>query len=145
MIIEKLVDSEAQGRTNVAPAKLPWDLLRQLISEMYGGKVDDEGDRQILDRLVEQVFSVTAFEDEHRLARGPGEGQDLHVPSGRTMQDFSAWVSRLPEREPPTYLGLPLDAEKLLLVGRGRRMIGDVERISDLLDEEEQLAATATQ
>ena len=57
------------------------------------------------------------------------------------MQDFSAWVSKLPEREPPTYLGLPSDAEKLLLVGQGQRMIADVERLSDLLDEE-QLAAS---
>lgn len=56
------------------------------------------------------------------------------------MKDFGKWVEGLPEREPPTYLGLPADAEKLLLVGRGREVVADVERIADLLDEEEQLA-----
>ncbi len=109
---------------------------------MYGGKIDHEGDFELLRQLVSKVLDAAAFEDEHRLAEG-GEGDEgLTGPNGRTMQEFSNWVAKLPEREPPTYLGLPPDAEKLLLVGQGQRMIADLERISDLLDEEEQLAAS---
>jgi dynein heavy chain 1, cytosolic len=127
----------------VPPAKLPWDLLRMLITEMYGGKIDDEGDFELLGQLVGKVLDSAAFEDDHRLAQGGQGDEGLTVPTGRTIQDFSAWVFTLPEREPPTYLGLPPDAEKLLLLGQGQRMIADVESISDLLDEEEQLAACA--
>lgn len=113
-----------------------------LITEMYGGKIDDEDDFELLRQLVSKVFDATAFENEHQLVQA-GEGDaGLVVPDGRTMQDFSAWVAKLPEREPPTYLGLPLDAEKVLLVGQGQSMAADVERISDLLDEEEQLASS---
>jgi dynein heavy chain 1, cytosolic len=127
----------------VPPAKLPWDLLRTLITEMYGGKIDDEDDFELLRQLVSNVLDSAAFEVDHRLAHG-GEGDEgLTVPSGRTTEDFSVWVAKLPEREPPVYLGLPPDAEKVLLVGQGQRMTADVERISDLLDEEEQLAAGA--
>lgn len=125
------------------PAKLPWDLLRALITEMYGGKIDDDGDFERLRQLVSSILDPAAFENDHQLAEGVDGNECLVVPSGRTIQDFSAWVTKLPEREPPTYLGLPADAEKLLLVGHGQRMMGDVGKISDLLDEEEQLAASA--
>ena len=144
VIIDTWLDIVAQGRTNVPPAKLPWDLLRKLITEMYGGKVDDEGDFEQLEQLVSTILDPAAFEDDHRLAEGVDGNECLVVPSGRTIQDFSAWVAKLPEREPPTYLGLPPDAEKLLLIGQSQRMVVDVEKISDLLDEEEQLAASAT-
>ena len=59
------------------------------------------------------------------------------------MKDFMEWVNRLPEREPPTYLGLPANAEKLLLVGHGRDTIANLARITELLDESEQLSAEA--
>jgi dynein heavy chain 1, cytosolic len=137
------MDTVAQGRTNVPPTKLPWDLLRTLITEMYGGKIDDESDFELLGQLVSRILDSAAFEDDHKLVESTEGDEGLVVPSGRTIQDFSTWVAKLPEREPPTYLGLPSDAEKALLVGQGQRMIMDVERISDLLDEEEQLAASA--
>ena len=53
------------------------------------------------------------------------------------------WVNRLPEREPPTYLGLPANAEKLLLVGQAKEMIGNLRLILDMLDEGEQIMAEA--
>lgn len=59
------------------------------------------------------------------------------------MQDFVEWVDKLPEREPPTYLGLPANAEKLLLVGHGRSTIANVARITEILEEGEPLMAEA--
>lgn len=57
------------------------------------------------------------------------------------MKDFIEWVTRLPEREPPTYLGLPANAEKLLLVGHGQQTIQNFARIIKILEEGEQLQA----
>ena len=57
------------------------------------------------------------------------------------MRDFMEWVRRLPEREPPTYLGLPANAEKLLLVGHGTQTIENFRRITDILEESEHLVA----
>ena len=149
-IIDTWVDTVAQGRSNVAPSKLPWDLIRVLVTETYGGKIDDEGDFQQLTHLVNTVFTPAAFEDNHKLAKG-AEGRDaetytqgdgsLAVPSGTRMQDFMEWVNSLPEREPPTYLSLPANAEKLLLVGHGRSTIENVARITGILEEGEQLMA----
>ncbi|KAL8738025.1 MAG: hypothetical protein Q9181_001132 [Wetmoreana brouardii] len=149
-IIDTWVERIAHGRTNIAPVKMPWELLRTLITETYGGKVDDEEDFSQLAKIVDQCMTPAAFEDGYRLVKGV-EGKEakmysegdggLTVPEGTTMADFMEWVNHLPEREPPTYLGLPANAEKLLLVGHGKDTIANVARITEILHEGEQLAA----
>ncbi|KAL2416799.1 Dynein heavy chain, cytoplasmic [Exophiala dermatitidis] len=136
-IIDSWIDAVAQGRSNIAPVKLPWDLIRTLITEMYGGKIDDDQDFALLGQMVAKVFDAAAFENDHELV-SDSEGHVLKVPSGTTMRDFLSWVDRLPEREPPAYLGLPANAEKLLLMGQGRETISKLARITDLLEEGEQ-------
>ncbi|KAL9029741.1 MAG: hypothetical protein Q9196_002047 [Gyalolechia fulgens] len=149
-IIDTWLETMAQGRTNVAPVKMPWDLLRVLITETYGGKIDDEEDFRQLSAIVKQCMTPAAFEDGHQLVEGAkGQEAEMHgdgdggltVPEGTTMPDFMRWVNGLPEREPPTYLGLPANAEKVLLVGHGKRTIANVARLSEILDEGEQLAS----
>jgi dynein heavy chain 1 len=114
-------------------------MIRYLVVETYGGKIDDEQDFCLLRSLVHSVLTPSAYEINHKLV----DGEDLVVPSGTSINDFMAWVNGLPEREPPTYLGLPANAEKLLLVGLGRRLIGDAKRVVDLLDEGEVVGAEA--
>ncbi|KAL9594298.1 MAG: hypothetical protein Q9219_007108 [cf. Caloplaca sp. 3 TL-2023] len=144
-IIDTWLDSIAHGRTNIAPVKIPWELLRVLITETYGGKIDDEEDFKQLGKIVDQCMTARAFEDGHKLVEGSkgveGDGEVI-VPEGRTMADFIQWVNGLPEREPPTYLGLPANAEKLLLVGHGKNTMVNVARLSEMLDEGEQLASS---
>lgn len=139
----------AQGRSNIAPLKIPWDLIRTLITETYGGKIDDESDFEQLRRLVHNFLIPEAYDDDHILVQGhqggdpnasDGDGA-LTVPGGTGMKGFMEWVNRLPEREPPTYLGLPANAEKLLLVGQGKGMIANLAKITDILEEGEQLMA----
>ena len=146
------MDAVANGRTNVAPVKIPWDLIRTLITETYGGKVDNEGDFKQLSELVNNFLTPEAFEDDYKLVKSApreevefyseGDGS-LTVPEGNEMRDLMEWVNRLPEREPPTYLGLPANAEKLLLVGHGRSTIADLAKITKILDETEQLTEEA--
>ncbi|KPI38240.1 Dynein heavy chain, cytoplasmic [Cyphellophora attinorum] len=139
-IIDTWIEHVAQGRSNVAPVKLPWDLIRTLIMEMYGGKIDDEGDFGLLGDLVRKIFDPAAYENEHALV-SEASTEPLKVPSGTTIKDFMGWVDQLPEREPPAYLGLPDNADKLLLVGQGKETIQNLARVSDLLEEGEELAS----
>lgn len=92
-------------------------------------------------------MTPAAYDIGHRLVEGvsgdDSEIGSLVVPSGTTMKDFMDWVKKLPEREPPTYLGLPANAEKLLLVGQGRSMIQNLGKITEMLDEGEQIMAEA--
>ena len=141
-VIDTWIDAVAQGRSNIAPVKMPWELIRTLIVETYGGKIDDEDDFQQLRQLVDSFLVSEAYEDDHKLVKGvDGEKDELTVPTGITMKGFMEWVDVLPEREPPTYLGLPANAEKLLLVGHGKRMIENLVKITDILAEGEHLFA----
>jgi dynein heavy chain 1 len=137
-IIDTWIDHVSGGRTNVAPTKLPWGMIRTLITETYGGKIDDEGDFQRLAELVKSVFTPDAFNSDFKLV---DTDQPLCVPEGIGMPDFMQWVNALPEREPPTYLGLPANAEKLLLVGHGKGMIKNLGTITDMLEEGERVVA----
>lgn len=120
---------------------MPWDLIRTLVTETYGGKIDDEGDFKQLRQLVDSFLTLEAFDDDHKLVPGTQDEGGLTVPSGTGIKGFTEWVNRLPEREPPVYLGLPANAEKLLLVGQGKNMIGNLAKITEILDEGEQLMA----
>ncbi|KAF2279064.1 uncharacterized protein EI97DRAFT_465408 [Westerdykella ornata] len=142
-IIDTWIDSVAQGRTNVRPESIPWDILRTLITEMYGGKIDDDGDFRTLSSLVEGCISPLAFEDNFKIVKDTEQGTGLDLPSSTSWSSFLDWVNRLPEREPPTYLGLPANAEKLLLVGLAKDMCGNLKRVLDMLDEGEQIMAEA--
>ena len=146
------MDAVANGRTNVAPLKIPWDLIRILITETYGGKVDSEADFKQLSELVNGILTPEAFENDHKLVKSaPKEEAEMYsegdgsltVPEGNELKDFMEWVNNLPEREPPTYLGLPANAEKLLLVGHGHNTIANLAKITDILDETEQLTEEA--
>lgn len=127
----------AGNRTNIAPHNIPWEMIRYLVTETYGGKIDDEGDFKLLGQLVSLFLTPSAFDVDHKLVDSPDE--PLLVPSGTSMQDFIGWIHKLPEREPPTYLGLPANAEKLLLVNLGRSLVENLRKVTGLLDEAERL------
>jgi dynein heavy chain 1 len=106
---------------------------------MYGGKIDSEADYTILQSLVNNFLTPAAFDADHNIVRGlrpegAADAGTLILPEGTQWKDFSDWVQALPEREPPTYLGLPADAERLLLVGQAKRMMEDLRRIGGILD-----------
>ncbi|KAF3061368.1 Dynein heavy chain, cytoplasmic [Daldinia childiae] len=141
-IVDTWIESVAQSRTNINPQNIPWDMIRYLVRETYGGKIDDEGDFKRLTELVDQSLTPSAFEIGHKLVEGAekdGQETSLVVPSGTSLEEFMGWIQKLPEREPPTYLGLPANAEKLLLVGLGRSLIQNLKKVTELLDEGEQL------
>ncbi|KAJ2976789.1 hypothetical protein NQ176_g4738 [Zarea fungicola] len=59
-IIDTWLDNVAGNRTNIAPQNIPWDMIRYLVTETYGGKVDDEGDFALLRQLVHQMLTPAA-------------------------------------------------------------------------------------
>ena len=118
-------------------------MIRTLVTEMYGGKIDDEADFKQLASLVESFLTPTAFEDHFEIVKGTPGAKALELPSTSGWKGFMNWVNELPEREPPTYLGLPANAEKLLLVGQANEMCGNLKRVVDMLDEGEAVMAEA--
>jgi dynein heavy chain 1 len=122
-------------------------MLRVLIAEMYGGKVDDAGDFAQLKSLVEKTLTADAFEEGFNLiAEVAGDSSiGTALPSGTAKSVFLQWVKELPEREPPTYLGLPANAEKLLLVAHAEEMVRNLKTVMGVLDEGEHVMAEAVE
>lgn len=118
-------------------------MIRTLITEMYGGKIDDEADFRTLAALVDQCMTPAAFEDSFKVVPDTEHSVGLELPTATGWKDFLGWVNELPEREPPTYLGLPGNAEKLLLVGQAKSMVKNLKRVVDMLDEGEHVMAEA--
>ncbi|CBX94114.1 similar to cytoplasmic dynein 1 heavy chain 1 [Plenodomus lingam JN3] len=146
-IIDVWVERVAGGRSNIAPSKIPWEMIRTLITEMYGGKIDDEADYKTLSQLVERVLTPAAFEADWELVPRTGgagaEAGGLCLPSETGWKAFMQWVAELPEREPPTFLGLPGNAEKLLLVGWAGGVVEGLRKVGGMLDEGEVLGGDA--
>ncbi|KAL1605495.1 dynein heavy chain [Nothophoma quercina] len=142
-IVDTWIDNVAQGRSNIAPAKIPWEMITTLITEMYGGKIDNQDDWNTLASIVQECMTPAAFEENFKIVKDTEHSEGLELPSSTGWKDFMQWVNDLPEREPPTYLGLPANAEKLLLVGQAKEMVGNLKRVVEMLDEGEQIMAEA--
>lgn len=128
--IDTWVDSVALGRTNLPPEKVPWDALRALMSQcIYGGKVDNSFDAKLLAAFLDNLFTVASFEGQLPLVKGmssSGEGgdvgsEDIYLPEGSRREELLDWVARLPDSQSPSWLGLPNNAERVLLTNQGER------------------------
>ncbi|TKA41939.1 Dynein heavy chain, cytoplasmic [Friedmanniomyces endolithicus] len=143
-VIQWWTDHTARGRSNVAPRSIPWEMLRVLVAAMYGGKIDDADDMAELRSLVDRALTAEAFEEGFNLVgevSGDASIVGVPLPAGTTRRDFVQWVKELPEREPPTFLGLPANSEKLLLVAQAEEMMGNLRTVMRVLDEGEHIMA----
>jgi len=122
MTIDRWIERVASGRSNIAPEKIPWLALRTLLSEcVYGGRVDEESDQNILNELITKYFTAQAFDVNFKLV--DESGQVVGIPDGSRVENFKAWINKLPEREPPIWLGLPDNSERLLYTEQGPILI----------------------
>ncbi|SPN99639.1 probable dynein heavy chain, cytosolic [Cephalotrichum gorgonifer] len=140
-IIDTWIDSAAQNRSNIAPQNIPWAILRHLVTETYGGKIDSEHDAALLQSLVTTLLTPAAYDAGHRLKLSEEAEDAPVVPEGTSFKTYMEWIQALPEREPPSYLGLPGNAEKMLLVGLAGRLVGGVGKVNGLLEDVESLVA----
>merc|ERR1712137_1169127 len=125
--IDYWIDSAAQGRDNIDPERIPWEAIRTLLGQsVYGGRIDNEFDQRLLDSFLEQTLSPKCYDVDFTLVEfenGAGEKERLSAPEGMTKREFLAWVQQLPEAENPAWLGLPSNAEVLLLVNQSKRLV----------------------
>ncbi|CAG8454634.1 4044_t:CDS:10, partial [Ambispora gerdemannii] len=135
--IDAWIDSVAQGRANIAPEKIPWDALRTLITTSgYGGRIDNEFDKRLLESFVNSLFTPEAYNIDFPLVDADDDNT-LTIPEGTKMERFLKWVNDLPEREPPAWLGLPSNAERVLATTQGLGMLGKVRKMKSLSDDDE--------
>lgn len=76
--MDEWLDQDAAGkeRDHIHPDRIPWGAIRALLSQsIYGGKVDNEFDQNILESMVLQFFNPRAYDNNYPLFRHP-DGPD---------------------------------------------------------------------
>lgn len=136
-MLDTWIDSTSMGRTNLPPDRVPWKAILTLLSQcIYGGKIDNEFDQRLLVSFLEKLFNPKCFENDYPLVQA---GKKIHMPEGVRRDQFIAWIDGLPEKQSPEWLGLPNNAETVLLTNLGKATIVKLLKMQQL-DEDEELA-----
>ncbi|XP_033735277.1 cytoplasmic dynein 1 heavy chain 1-like isoform X2 [Pecten maximus] len=147
-MLDTWIDSVAMGRTNLPPNKVPWDAIKTLLSQcIYGGKIDNEFDQRLLTTFINKLFSPKSFEAEFNLVSNiDGHGKKISMPDGVQREQFVQFAELLEgDRQTPAWLGLPNNAEKVLLTNRGSAMIAKLLKMEVLeVDDDDELAYGGT-
>ncbi|XP_026482181.1 dynein heavy chain, cytoplasmic isoform X8 [Ctenocephalides felis] len=149
--LDTWIEATAMGRTNLPPEKVPWDALVTLLSQsIYGGKIDNDFDQRLLVSFLSKLFTPRSFESDFALvanvdgvAGGPNGQRHITMPDGTRRDHFLKWIEGLADRQTPSWLGLPNNAEKVLLTTRGTDLVSKLLKMQQLEDDDE-LAYTST-
>ncbi|XP_066142886.1 dynein heavy chain, cytoplasmic isoform X6 [Euwallacea fornicatus] len=140
--LDTWIDTTAMGRTNLPPEKVPWDALVTLFSQsIYGGKIDNLFDQRLLQSFLHKLFTSKSFEGDFALVanidNGPNGNRHITMPDGTRRDHFLKWIESLADRQTPAWLGLPNNAEKVLLTTRGTDLISKLLKMQQLEDDDE--------
>lgn len=139
--LDTWIDATAMGRTNLPPEKVPWDALVTLLSQsIYGGKIDNDFDQRLLVSFLSKLFTAHSFEADFALVANVDatNGQrHITMPDGTRRDQFLKWIESLTDRQTPSWLGLPNNAEKVLLTTRGTDLISKLLKMQQLEDDDE--------
>lgn len=137
--LDTWIETVAMGRSNLPPEKVPWDALGILFSQcIYGGKIDNEFDQRLLNSFLSKLFTSQSFEPDFALVSGmDGSNKAIIMPEGIRRDQFLHWVESLSDRQTPSWLGLPNNAEKVLLTTRAYDLIAKLLKMQLLEDDDE--------
>lgn len=140
--LDTWIETTAMGRTNLPPEKVPWDALVTLLSQcIYGGKIDNDFDQRLLASFLRKLFTPRSFEADFALVANVDGVQSnqrhITMPDGTRRDHFLKWIELLSDRQTPSWLGLPNNAEKVLLTTRGTDLVSKLLKMQQLEDEDE--------
>ncbi|CAG8587686.1 6539_t:CDS:2 [Funneliformis caledonium] len=112
------------------------EAMRSLITiSGHSGRIDNEFDKRLLECFVNSLFTSAAYELEYTLVDVEGS-DNLVTPEGSKIDHFMNWVNKLPERQPPVWLGLSSNAEKVLFTSKGYAMLSKLRNMKSLSDDD---------
>lgn len=98
---------------------------------IYGGKIDNDFDQRLLHSFLTKLFTPRSFESDFALVANI-DGGHITMPDGSRRDHFLKWIESLADRQTPAWLGLPNNAEKVLLTTRGTDLIGKLLKMQQL-------------
>lgn len=134
-------------KTHVDPDALPWDAIRVLLSQtIYGGRIDNPFDQRLLDTFLRQWFNPASFNHDFSLVNTPRyQRENLVIPAPSGAKDragFFSWIESLPATDAPSWLGLPDNAELLLLQNKAQSTLVNLLKMQTLDDDTDTVEST---
>ena len=107
-VIDSLIEGSC-GKNNLDPDSLPWEAIRATLRKgVFGGRITNDLDQEILDNLVNSTFVPEAFDVSFKLV----DIEDSPtLPENSARDDLFAWIQSLPAHNSVTWLGLDSSAE----------------------------------
>lgn len=90
-----------------------------IASCIYGGRLDNRFDQRLLAYFVGKLFCQDSLNSSYPLIKDETSSLTISIPQDTTKSKYVEWVKQLPTNEKPTWLGLPDNAEKVLLISQG--------------------------
>ncbi|VDM67656.1 unnamed protein product [Strongylus vulgaris] len=81
--------------------------------------------------MLERLFTAKSFDPEHVLVSKFDGDKPLCTPDATQRDQLLAWVEGIKSQQLPAWLGLPNNAEKVLLTLRGEGMLRNLLKVSD--------------
>lgn len=73
---------------------------------IYGGRIDNEFDLNVLKAYLESYFSSEVLSGQKRLPIGVG------IPNSKFLKDYMIFINKMQENDNPAYFGLPMNIDK---------------------------------
>ena len=103
---------------DLSPNEIQWNAIQTLFSScIYGARIDNEFDQNLLVTFVSKYLSKECFADKFRLVDDKLDKIEL---AHHTSKDaYLSWINSIELEQKPSWLGLPNNAERILLKNMG--------------------------
>jgi dynein heavy chain 1 len=128
-VVDSLIKDMGGDKEVLDPEKLPWDAIRSTLCQgVFGGRVTQPVDQDVLDRLVNTLFVKESFNLNFKLVAEVPDTPAL--PEGTSKEECLLWIASLAPHTPPTWVGLGSDAEKELEIRQAKSIKDKIERVA---------------
>lgn len=79
--------------------------------------------QRLLTSFLKKLFTAHSFETDFALVGNVEGGGNITMPDGTRRDQFLKWIENLSDRQTPSWLGLPNNAEKVLLTTLGTDLV----------------------
>ena len=113
------------------PEGIPWDALQALMSCIYGGRIDNEFDQKLLTAFLVKLFKQECLGESFKLFSDRLDVISLDLSRNASLKsDYLDWISKINSNQKPSWLGLPNNAERILLTNMGRPSFRVLEKLN---------------